>query len=138
MKVENALTPTPEQIQALLADSDEGPVAMLNLLKFRKKARYADGRETSLSGQDAYMLYGTEMVKIVAAGGGRILYSGVPTRLMIGQVEDEWDAVGIMEYPSRQGFVEIVSKPEVAEIGVHREAGLEGQLLIAMKTGGFL
>ena len=138
MKVENALLPTPEQIQGLLTDSDEGPVAMLNLLKFREKAQYADGRETDLSGQEAYMLYGAEMKKIVEAGGGRFLYSGLPTRLMIGLVEDEWDAVGIVEYPSRKGFVEIVSKPEVATIGVHREAGLEGQLLIAMKTGAFL
>ena len=138
MKVENAVYPMPEQIQGLLADGGEGPVAMLNLLKCRDKAKYADGRETDLSGRDCYMqLYGVPMQKIVNDGGGRLLYTGMPTALVVGEVEDEWDAVAIMEYPSRQAFAEIVAKPEVAEIGVHREAGLEGQILIAMTTAAF-
>ena len=39
-----------------------------------------------------------------------------------------------MEYPSRAAFQRIVTLPEVAEIGVHREAGLEGQLLIMTES----
>jgi hypothetical protein len=34
------------------------------------------------------------------------------------------------EYPSAAAFAAIVMSPEVTEIGVHRAAGLEGQLLI--------
>jgi hypothetical protein len=37
----------------------------------------------------------------------------------------------VVEYPSRKIFVEIATSPEVAEIGVHRTEGLEGQWLIA-------
>jgi hypothetical protein len=39
-----------------------------------------------------------------------------------------------MEYPSRAVFQRIIGLPEVAEIGVHREAGLEGQLLIMTES----
>jgi hypothetical protein len=35
-----------------------------------------------------------------------------------------------VEYPSSAAFARIASSPEVTEIGVHRAAGLEGQLLI--------
>ena len=44
------------------------------------------------------------------------------------------DVAAIMEYPSRAAFLRIVTLPEVAEIGVHREAGLEGQLLIMTES----
>ncbi len=50
MKVENALYPTPEQIEALRKDPSPKSVVMLNLLKFRAKAQYPDGRETDLTG----------------------------------------------------------------------------------------
>ena len=49
---------------------------------------------------------------------------------MIGEVDELWDIVGLMEYPSREEFMRIVTLPEVQEISVHREAGLAGQLLI--------
>jgi hypothetical protein len=40
----------------------------------------------------------------------------------------------LVEYPSRKAFVEIATSPEVARIGVHRAAGLEGQWLLATTT----
>ena len=36
----------------------------------------------------------------------------------------------IVEYPSRAEFFRIATSPEVQAIGIHREAGLAGQLLI--------
>ncbi len=46
-----------------------------------------------------------------------------------------YDAVALVEYPSRKAFVEIATSAEVAEIGVHRAAGLESQWLIATTPG---
>jgi uncharacterized protein (DUF1330 family) len=67
--------------------------------------------------------------------GCRFLFVGAVTQMIIGSVEEEWDAVAIVEYPSKEAFVEIVMSPEVQEISIHRSAGLAGQLLIAT-TGG--
>jgi hypothetical protein len=50
--------------------------------------------------------------------------------LVIGQVGDLWDTCVLVEYPSAAAFAAIVTSPEIAEVGVHRAAGLEGQLLI--------
>ena len=77
------------------------------------------------------MLYGVPMQRIVAQGGGRLVFSGQVRSLVIGNVDELWDMVALMEYPSAAEFARIVASPEVAEIGIHRAAGLAGQLLIA-------
>lgn len=130
MKVQNAVYPSPERIEALLADTSTGPIAMVNLLKFRDKAEYKDGRPADASGVEAYMRYATAMRKIVERAGGRFLFSGRVSSLVVGEVDELWDVVAIVEYPSRAEFQRVVTSPEVQAIGVHREAGLAGQLLI--------
>lgn len=138
MNVRNAVAPTPEGMQAFLAKDIEGPVSMVNLLKFKEKAEYADGRETDLSGAEAYALYGRDMMSWVTSHGGRLLFAGPAHHLVLGEADELWDQVAIMEYPSKEAFLQIVSAPEVAEWGVHRAAGLEGQLLIAVTATGTL
>jgi len=130
MKVVNRVYPYAEKIMPLAQDQTPGPIAMVNLLKFRDKAEYPDGRSENISGREAYMRYAAEMGPIVAKAGGRFLFSGEVKDLVIGEVEELWDAVGIAEYPSRADFHRIATSPEVQAIGVHREAGLAGQLLI--------
>ena len=123
-----------EGLQALSRDTSSTKIAMLNLLKFRDKAIYKDGRSDNISGREAYMRYANAMTKIVEREGGRILFSGRIAGVVIGAVEKVWDVAAIMEYPSRAAFQRIVTLPEVQEIGVHREAGLEGQLLIMTES----
>lgn len=53
MDVDNAVYPTRERVEALMADSSRDPVVMLNLLKFRRRAAYPDGRSTNLTGRQA-------------------------------------------------------------------------------------
>ncbi len=130
MNVENAVYPTQERIAVLMATQGDAPIVMLNLLKFRAQAKYEDGRATALSGREAYMLYGEAMQKVVAKNGGKFLFMGTVSSLVIGTVDEMWDTVALVEYPSAAAFATIATSPEVAEIGVHRAAGLEGQLLI--------
>jgi uncharacterized protein (DUF1330 family) len=130
VNVENALYPKASRIEALMADASDGPVVMLNLLKVRAKAAYPDGRPTGLTGRQAYDLYATAMQKVVEGRGGRVLFGGDIASLVIGDVEGMWDTCILVEYPSAAAFAAIVMSPEVAEIGVHRAAGLDGQLLI--------
>ncbi len=134
MKVENAVYPAADGIKALARDSSPGKIAMLNLLKFRAKAVYKDGRPDDISGREAYQRYSNAMTKIVEREGGRILFAGRIAGVVIGEIEGVWDVAAIMEYPSRAAFQRIVTLPEVNEISVHREAGLEGQLLIMTES----
>ncbi len=130
MNVENAVYPTQDRIAVLMGNPSAEPIVMLNLLKFKDKAAYADGRPTTLSGREAYMLYGGAMQKVVEKNGGKFIFSAPVQQLVIGEVETLWDVCALVEYPSAAAFARIATSPEVAEIGVHRVAGLEGQLLI--------
>ena len=131
MKVENAVEPRPEQIQGFLAS--EGPVCMVNLLKFREKAAYPDGRDPELGGREAYARYASVMRGLVEEAGGRFVFSARVEGLLLGDVEQLWDAVGIVEYPSAAALLKITSSPSFQEIEVHRVAGLEGQLNITTR-----
>jgi uncharacterized protein (DUF1330 family) len=130
VKVENAVYPTASRVEALMANDSGGPVVMVNLLRFRAKAIYPDGRPSDLTGRQAYNLYAAPMQNVIEQGGGKVLFGADIASLVIGDVEDLWDACVLVEYPSAAAFAAIVTSPEVAEIGVHRAAGLEGQLLI--------
>jgi hypothetical protein len=124
--VQNHIYPTRSRVEALIADASDTPVVMLNLLKFRAKAVYSDGRASDLTGRQAYDLYGAAMQHVIERNGGRVVFGGDIASLVIGEVDDVWDTC----VPSAASFATIVTSPEVTEIGVHRAAGLEGQLLI--------
>ena len=130
MEVHNAVTPTAEQIEGFLAPDATGPIYMLNLLKFKAHAEYEDGRETSLSGQEAYALYAAEVAKVITQVGGKLTFGANVARLMLGEVEELWDQVAIAMYPSRAAMFQMIQLPKYAEISVHRTAGLAGQLNI--------
>ena len=137
MKVENQVSPGREQIQAFLSTQGGGPVAMVNLLKFREKAEYEDGRETDLSGAEAYALYAGEMRKLVEGSGGKFIFGAQVVGLLLGEVEELWDMVGVVEYPEPASLLKIASSPKFQEIEKHREAGLAGQLNITTRVGQF-
>ena len=133
MLCKNLMSSTEESINELLKNDDGGPVCMVNLLKFKKKATYDDGRETSLTGPEAYQIYGEGVAEMIKTIGGNIVFSSVVSGLVVGEVDELWDAVAIAEYPSRQSFADMISSVEWSELAIHRSAGLAGQLNISSK-----
>lgn len=136
MQVHNAVIPSPEQLAGFFGDGDDGPFVMINLLKFREKAEYADGRDPHLSGREAYARYGAAVQAELARVGGQPRYAGAVTGLMIGEVEELWDMVALAEYPSLAAFQQMVMAESYQAIAVHRLAGLAGQLNIRTKALG--
>jgi uncharacterized protein (DUF1330 family) len=135
MKVENAVFPGPEQIAGFFGAPEDGPFVMVNLLKFKAKAEYEDGSDAHLTGAEAYGRYGDAVRVLVENLGGKIRYSGRVTGLLLGEVEDLWDAVALAEYPSLAAFQAMAMSPEMHAIEHHRKAGLAGQLNIRTKPG---
>ncbi|ABS62749.1 conserved hypothetical protein [Parvibaculum lavamentivorans DS-1] len=138
MKVENAIRPAPGQQEAFFARAgteDDGPAVLVNLLKFREHAAYPDGRDAELSGEEAYMRYGMEVAKLISALGGKFIWFGVVDGILVGECEELWDRVALIEYPSRAAFQAMISSPEYQAIMIHREAGLAGQLDIGARRG---
>ena len=124
-----------EQFQELLQGPADTPVVMVNLLRFKKEATEPD---EGVSGQEAYARYGAQMIEWVTSQGGRLIWSGRVDSMVIGDTEERFDMIALVEYPSRQEFTRIVGDPRVAEYSVHRSAGLEMQWLIATTTAGLV
>ena len=133
MKVKNAVIPNEEQMAGFLEGDTDTPIKMVNLLKFKDKADYKDGRQTSLSGKEAYQIYADEVQGHLEKVGGKSIFLGEVERLMLGEVEELWDWVVIAEYPSRKAMLEMVMDSEYQKSEEHRSAGLEGQLNIETK-----
>jgi uncharacterized protein (DUF1330 family) len=133
MKVKNAVMPNEEQMAGFLEGDIDTPIKMVNLLKFKDKADYKDGRQTSLSGKEAYQIYADEVQGHLEKVGGKSIFLGEVERLMLGEVEDLWDWVAIAEYPSRKAMLEMVMDSEYQKSEEHRSAGLAGQLNIETK-----
>jgi uncharacterized protein (DUF1330 family) len=131
MHFKNEIHPTSEAQRQIFAEpGPAGPIVMVNLLKFRERADYQDGRASSLSGREAYDIYAREVTKLVAGVGGRILFSGEVTFLMLGEADPLWDRVALAEYPSRAALVRMAMSPAYQAVAPHRVAGLVGQLNI--------
>lgn len=131
MQVINEVFPTdPAVVQELMKPGPDGPIFMVNLLKFKEKAEYEDGRATDLSGRDAYMIYGRAVTDILPKFGGKAIFAADVTFLSLGKAEELWDEVAIAMYPKRADMVRMSMSAEWQAAAVHRTAGLKGQLNI--------
>jgi uncharacterized protein (DUF1330 family) len=135
MLVENAVMPQPEQAKAFFFGEENGPMVMVNLLKFKEKAEYPDGSNADWTGKQAYLVYGAAVQKCLELVGGRAVFSGDVTGLILGDVEELWDMVALAYYPSPQAMMQMVGLPEYQGIEIHRFAGLKGQLNIRTAPG---
>ena len=112
-----AIRPNEAQFAEYINSDLDGEVVMVNLLKFRRASGSGEG-----SGREAYGKYGDAVVKMIEAQGGKLLWFGQARHVFIGDVDaNDWDAVGIVSYPSRQAFLEMVSAPSYHEAHEHRD-----------------
>jgi uncharacterized protein (DUF1330 family) len=102
----------PVALQEFQARAAEGPVLMLNLLDFKP-----DG------GMERYGEYAEAVAPLLERVGGRILFSGAGNAAVIGPTK--WDVVALVEYPTRQAFLDMVTSPEYLEIAHLRSESLE-------------
>lgn len=122
------IKPTREQIMRLAESHEDGPVVMLNLLKFAK----ADGDASGKTGAQSYETYGEKMREIMAEHGIKLLWRGRADSVVIGDDDaDAWDMVLLVQYPSRKAFLEMGASKEYGKVGEHRTAALVDSRLIA-------
>ncbi len=115
-------TPEPERLNqegfAAFAGraGEDGPVVMLNLLAFKPNG-----------GRERYAEYGVAVAPCLEKVGGRIVFMGEPAAPLLG--DDSWDMVALVEYPSRQAFLDMIGSEEYQAIGhLRTEALAKGEL----------
>lgn len=129
-----AFQPTADQFRAFRDDPHDGPVAQVNILKFKVKAAYRPEDPEygeAISGRDAYMRYSEAFTVAAAEVGGTTLLLGDTERFFIGN--GDWDAVLVNHFPNRQAFIATLNHKDYKDMARHREAGLLCQELIVTR-----
>jgi len=108
----SSLLPTLQMLKALTSMPETGKVVMLNLLKFKR-----DGRA-------AYKKYRSAVLPVLKKIGARPIFGANVTHSVIGH-DGDWDAIALVEYPSRKAFAEMVVSAEYKAIQPLRDQGLE-------------
>jgi len=117
-----------------VASEDDGPVWMVNLMRYRDRAVYADGRDSSLTGREADDRY-APFGPFRTVGAELVFLSDVEAQL-VGD-DQQWDRVAVVRYPSRRSFVEMQELPEYVELHEHKDAGMASTFVIGCQPAAW-
>lgn len=106
----------------------EGPVVMLNLVRFRDEADYGPASEQApCSGRTAYFeRYVPAFRKIAPEYGGTTpVYLGRAHELLVGAEGEQWDVVALVQYPDLAALKGIITDERyLRDAAPHRVAGV--------------
>jgi uncharacterized protein (DUF1330 family) len=130
------IEPTQESGTALFMRGISAEVVMLNLLRFREVADYADHPELApdepISGREAYQRYIEFTEPFLAESGGEVVFLGEGGTFLIGPMDETWDVVMLIRQKSVAGFFAFASNAAyLAGIG-HRTAALADSRLLPL------
>ncbi len=108
----------------------DGPFFMVNFVKYRERALYSDGRETDLTGAQADQIYGQAVLPILGDIGARPVFVADVELTLQSDDGIQWDQVGVVLYPSRAAFFDMLERDDFREASVHKEAGIETTLVM--------
>ncbi len=117
-----SIVPTSEQIQAFMTAPLDGPILMVNLLRFN-----ADG------GRESYLRYAELVGPHLERVGARVVFHGSGKTTLIG--DDAWDEIAIVEYPSREAFLAMVGAADYQDAAQYRTRGLADSRLYCTQPG---
>ncbi len=116
-------------IETLEALPDDGPVVMLNLMRFREHSLDGNG-----SGWDAYLRYSALAIKEIKKVGGTIFWAGDAEAVALGLPENNrWDYAALVRYPSRAAFLAMMTSPHYAVANVERTNGCADHTILAIR-----
>lgn len=130
----NYLEPTMEAGRALFARGIEGPVVMLNLLRFREVADYAAtpalAPSTPISGAAAFQKYIDHTLPFLTASGGELVFLGDGGPFFIGPPDQHWDLAMMVRQSSLASFGAFANDAAyLAGMGHRTAAVLDSRLL---------
>ena len=110
-----------------MAPEDDGPVFMVNYMKYKEVADYGADSDDKVSGREADDRYAP--VDVLARIGAQVVFHGdvVDQR---GNPDTRWDRIGVVCYATRKSFVEMDRRDDFKEKHVHKAAGMDRTFVI--------
>jgi hypothetical protein len=109
--------------------TDDGPVWMVNLMKYRERAAYADGDDQgdAITGREADDRYAP--LDVLEAIGAEVVFHGDVDQQLLGD-GTVWDRVGIVRYPTRRSFIDMQARDDFRDRHVHKAAGMDRTIVL--------
>ena len=131
---ESYIHPTQEAGAALFARNLEGPVVMLNLLRFRETADYSESPELApenqISGEEAYKKYIEHTLPFLEGAGSEVIFMGEGGSYLIGPSNERWDRVLLVRHASLSAFLKFARNEGYLKGAGHRTAALADSRLL--------
>ncbi|NVN87949.1 MAG: DUF1330 domain-containing protein [Rhodopseudomonas sp.] len=117
-------------IQGLQELAQQGPVVMVNLMRFNARSADGDG-----SGWDAYLRYSALTVPMIKARGGTLLWTGDAKAVALGSPDgNTWDYMALVYYPSVAAFLDMMTSADYEDrCDPHRRNGCADHVIICTK-----
>ncbi|MEM6326080.1 MAG: DUF1330 domain-containing protein [Bacteroidota bacterium] len=119
----------------------EGPVVMLNLLRFRETADYSEAPhlapDAPLSGREAYERYIAHTLPFLETAGSEVLFNGEADAFLIGPQDERWDRALLVRHRSVPEFLAFAQNEDYLHIAGHRTAALEDSRLLPLIENRF-
>ena len=123
---------------AFLQRNIEGPVVMLNLLKFREVADYSATPDIAppqpISGRAAFQEYIKLTLPFLTAAGGEAVFVGKGGSFLIGPPDVQWDMAMLVRHASVAAFMSFAANEEYKIVLGHRTAALQDSRLLPLEA----
>jgi hypothetical protein len=116
---------------ATRSPDDDGPIYMVNLMKYHEVAQYTDdaGVEKPISGREADDRYNP--ASILAKIGATIVFVGDVITNRAG--DEDWDRIAIVRYATRKSFIDMQTRKDFGEKHVHKAAGMQRTIIVCCR-----
>lgn len=125
---------SPAQGARFFGTPGDGPVVMLNLIRFRERADYSHAPDLEpdggCTGAQAYATYMAEIEPMLKSSGGAVIFSGSASEFLIGPESERWDKVLLVKQASKQAFLAFASDPAAQRVTQHRTAAVADSRLL--------
>ena len=110
---------------------EDGPIYMVNLMKYHEVAQYAEGSvvDTTISGREADDRYNP--TAILSKIGAAVVFVADVESNLVG--EEDWDRIAIVRYATRSSFIEMQSRNDFAEKHEHKAAGMQRTTIVCCR-----
>jgi hypothetical protein len=118
---------------ATIPAHEDGPIFMVNYMRYKEIADYGDASGPAISGKEADDKYAP--VDVLARIGAHVAYFGD----VIAPDDDGaevWHRMGIVCYPTRRSFIEMQTRTDFKEKVVHKGAGMDFSIVMGALPEG--
>lgn len=130
------LEPTQASGRAFVMRHMEGPIVMLNLLRFRETADYTDYPQLApshpISGAAAFDRYIQHTLPFLHDSGGELTFLGQGGSFLIGPEHERWDLVMMVKQSSAAAFLAFATHTDYLAGMGHRSAAVEDSRLLPL------